>query len=89
MKKTLFFIAVAMLFCTEMKAQDMTLAFNTPSSFQLNLTEQPQSDINQHYTRKNTYTFTNQASLSWEIIENLTFRSDFGLSWSFRDENYE
>ena len=50
MKKTLFFIAVAMLFCTEMKAQDMTLAFNTPSSFQLNLTEQPQSDINSIYS---------------------------------------
>ena len=48
----------------------------------------PLNDINQHYTRKNTYTFTNQASLSWEIIDNLTFRSDFGLSWSFRDENY-
>ena len=48
----------------------------------------PIDDINQHYTRKNTYTFTNQGSLSWEIIDNLTFRTDFGLSWSFKDEDY-
>ena len=43
----------------------------------------PLADINQHYTHKNSWNFTNQASLSWEIIDNLTFRTDFGLGWSF------
>ena len=47
----------------------------------------PMDDINQHYTRKNAYTFTNQGSLSWEIIDNLTFRTDFAQEFYFRDDN--
>jgi len=47
----------------------------------------PMDDINQHYQRKHAYTFNNQASLSWEIIDNLNFRTDFGQEWYFRDTN--
>ncbi|MBR1879845.1 MAG: TonB-dependent receptor [Prevotella sp.] len=47
----------------------------------------PMDDINQHYQNKHTYTFINQGSLSWEIIDNLTFRTDFAQSWAFSDEN--
>ena len=43
MKKALLFIAVTMLFCTGMKAQELSLAFNTDNSFQTSLTEQPQT----------------------------------------------
>lgn len=45
----------------------------------------PLEEINQNYQLKHGYTFTNQASLEWEILKNLTFRTDFGLSWSFSD----
>jgi hypothetical protein len=44
MKKAILLIAVAMLFCSEMKAQDLALA--TPAPFQLNLAENTQTDIN-------------------------------------------
>ncbi|MBP3849501.1 MAG: TonB-dependent receptor [Prevotella sp.] len=47
----------------------------------------PLDDINQHYTSKNSYNFTNQASLSWEIIDNLVFKTDFGLGLYFTDTN--
>ena len=43
MKKTLFLITVAMLFCTGTKAQDLACAFNTDNSFQLSLSVQPQT----------------------------------------------
>lgn len=41
MKKAFLFIAVTILFCTAMKAQDY--AFNTDNSFQTSLLEQPQT----------------------------------------------
>lgn len=44
MKKAILLIAVALLFCSEMKAQDLALA--TPAPFQLSLTENTQTDIN-------------------------------------------
>lgn len=50
MKKTLLFIAVTMLFCTGMKAQELSYAFNTDNSFQTSLTEQPQTTINSIYS---------------------------------------
>ena len=49
MKKVLLFIAVTMLFCTGMKAQDY--AFNTDKSFQTSLLEQPQTSLSSIYTR--------------------------------------
>ena len=50
MKKTLLFIAVAMLFCTGMKAQDLACAFKPDNSFQLSLTEQPQTPPSSIYS---------------------------------------
>ena len=50
MKKTLFFIAVTMLFCTGMKAQDLACAFKPDNSFQLSLTEQPQTTPSSIYS---------------------------------------
>ena len=47
----------------------------------------PLDDINQNYLLKHSYSFTNQASLTWEIIPNLTFRSDIAQFWSFSDNN--
>ena len=47
----------------------------------------PMDDINQNYLLKHSYSFTNQASLTWEIIPNLTFRSDIAQFWSFSDNN--
>lgn len=50
MKKTLLFIAAAILFCSGMKAQDMACAFKTDNSFQLSLTEQPQTTPSSIYS---------------------------------------
>ena len=50
MKKTLFFIAVTMLFCTGMKAQDLACAFKPDNSFQLSLSEQPQTTPSSIYS---------------------------------------
>lgn len=50
MKKTLLFIAVAMLFCTGMKAQDLACAFKPDNSFQLSLSEQPQTTPSSIYS---------------------------------------
>lgn len=50
MKKTLLFIAVSMLFCTGMKAQDLSCAFKPDNSFQLSLTEQPQTTPSSIYS---------------------------------------
>lgn len=50
MKKTLFFIAVTMLFCTGMKAQELSYAFKTDNSFQTSLTEQPQTTPSSIYS---------------------------------------
>lgn len=47
----------------------------------------PLDDINQNYNLKHSYSFTNQASLTWEIIPNLSFRSDIAQFWSFSDNN--
>ncbi len=47
----------------------------------------PLDDIDQYYRLKHAYTFTNQASITWEIIKGLTFRSDIAQQWGFTDEN--
>ncbi|MEE1317597.1 MAG: TonB-dependent receptor [Prevotella sp.] len=47
----------------------------------------PLDDINQNYNLKHSYNFTNQASLTWEIVKGLTFRSDIAQFWSFSDQN--
>ena len=47
----------------------------------------PKDDIDQNYQKKHSYSFTNQASLSWEIIDGLTFRTDFAQFWGFSDTN--
>ena len=47
----------------------------------------PLDDIDQHFTRKYSYSFINQGSLSWEIISGLTFRTDFAQSWIFGETN--
>ena len=47
----------------------------------------PRDDIDQNYRLRHSYTFTNQASLTWKIIDGLTFRSDIAQSWRFRDDN--
>ena len=47
----------------------------------------PMDDIDQNYTLKHTYSFTNQASLTWEIIPGLTFKTDLAQFWSFYDNN--
>ena len=50
MNKTLIFIAITMLFCTGMKAQDLACAFKPDNSFQLSLTEQPQTTPSSIYS---------------------------------------
>lgn len=47
----------------------------------------PLDDIDQYYKLKHAYDFTNQASLTWEIIDGLTFRSDIAQQWKFADDN--
>ena len=47
----------------------------------------PMDDIDQNYQLKHSYSFTNQASLTWEIIPGLVFRSDIAQFWSFSDNN--
>ena len=47
----------------------------------------PMDDIDQNYMKKHSYSFTNQASLSWEIIDNLVFRTDIAQFWGFSDQN--
>ena len=51
------------------------------------LLSSPLDDIDQNYYLKHTFTFQNQASLTWEIIKGLTFRTDFSQSWSIYDAN--
>lgn len=50
MKKSLFFIAVAVLLCTEVNAQDLACAFNTDNSSQTSLSEQPQPNTSSIYS---------------------------------------
>jgi TonB-dependent starch-binding outer membrane protein SusC len=47
----------------------------------------PKGDINQNYVRGNRYEFTNQASLEWNIIPNLIFRSEGSqfMAFNFTD----
>jgi len=50
MKKTLIFIAIAMLFCTVTKAQELAFTLNSDNSFQTSLLEQPQTSLNSIYS---------------------------------------
>lgn len=47
----------------------------------------PKGDINQNYQKTNSYEFTNQASLEWQIIKGLSYRSDFMQYMKFSDAN--
>lgn len=47
----------------------------------------PVDDIDQNYILKHSYSFTNQASLTWEIMKGLTFKTDFAQFWSWNDNN--
>lgn len=48
----------------------------------------PKGDIDQNYLRGNRYEFTNQASLDWKILPNLTFRTlgSQYVGFGFRDQ---
>jgi TonB-linked SusC/RagA family outer membrane protein len=47
----------------------------------------PRGDIDQNYLRRNTYEFTNQASIDWNILKGLTFRTlgSQNMGFSFTD----
>ena len=47
----------------------------------------PKGDIDQNYRRKNTYEFTNQASVEWNILPGLYFKSEGSLALRFYDDN--
>lgn len=47
----------------------------------------PMDDINQNYNLVHSYSFTNQASLTWEIAKGLTFKTDLAHFWSWSDSN--
>lgn len=47
----------------------------------------PVDDINQNYILKHSYSFTNQASVTWQILDGLTFKTDLAQFWSFYDNN--
>ncbi len=51
------------------------------------MVKSPLDDIDQNYQLSHSYSFTNQASLTWEIIKGLSFRSDIAQFWSFSDKN--
>ena len=63
---------------------DETVNFDEERNWML---ASPRDDIDQNYRLRHSYTFTNQASLTWKIIDGLTFRSDIAQSWRFRDDN--
>ena len=45
----------------------------------------PSSDLSQNYQMQNTYTITNQAAFSWEIIKGMFFRSEGGITFGFTE----
>ncbi len=47
----------------------------------------PKEDMDQNYQLKHGYTFTNQASIDWNIIKGMTFRSDVSQFWQFTDQS--
>ena len=49
MKKAILLIAAALLFCSEMKAQDLAEAFTLTPTTQLSLTDNSQSGLNSIY----------------------------------------
>lgn len=63
---------------------DATINYNDERYW---LLTSPKDDIDQNYRLRHAYTFTNQASLTWHILDGLTFRSDIAQSWRFRDDN--
>ncbi|MFC5283565.1 SusC/RagA family TonB-linked outer membrane protein [Pedobacter alpinus] len=44
----------------------------------------PKGDIDQNYVRRNGYDFTNQASIEWNIMKGLTFRTLGSQNMAFR-----
>lgn len=44
----------------------------------------PKGDIDQNYQKKNSYEFTNQASLEWSILKGLTYRTSGTQFMAFR-----
>jgi TonB-dependent starch-binding outer membrane protein SusC len=47
----------------------------------------PKGDMDQNYTKKNKYEFTNQASIEWNILPNLIFHSNGTQYMSFYNQN--
>lgn len=67
-----------------MYRDDKTVNYNDEKYWML---ASPKDDIDQNYQLKHAYTFINQASLNWEIIKGLTFRTDIAQQWGFSDQN--
>lgn len=63
---------------------DKTQSYNEEKYWMLS---SPLDDINQNYQLKHSYTFINQASLTWQPIKGLTLRSDIAQSWKFSDKS--
>ncbi|MCD8260129.1 MAG: TonB-dependent receptor [Bacteroides sp.] len=63
---------------------DKTVNYNNERYW---LLSSPLDDIDQNYQLKHTYTFINQASLTWQPISGLTLRTDIAQFWKFQDNN--
>lgn len=63
---------------------DKTISYSEEKYWELS---SPMDDIDQNYQLKHSYTFTNQASLTYKIIKGLTFKTDIAQAWSFGDNN--
>ena len=64
--------------------KEEALIYNTERYWKL---ASPKDDMDQNWQKKHSYSFTNQASLTWEIIDGLTFKSDIAQFWGFSDNN--
>ena len=65
-------------------SREEALIYNQERYWQL---ASPKDDIDQNWQKKHSYNFTNQASLQWEIIDGLIFKTDFAQFWGFSDTN--
>ncbi|WP_036877763.1 SusC/RagA family TonB-linked outer membrane protein [Xylanibacter oryzae] len=63
---------------------DKTVNYNDEKYW---LLSSPQDDIDQNYQLKHSYTFTNQASLQWNIMKGMTFSTEIAQMCSFSDNN--
>ena len=65
-------------------SREEALIYNQERYWQL---ASPKDDIDQNWQKKHSYSFTNQASLQWEIIDGLIFKTDLAQFWGFSDTN--